>query len=135
ADVEVVLATPSTAMAASLFGHVFLRLVYRDDDGDTPLHASWTIAFLADNEVPFTADPTYALKGIAGYYTASLHDRAFLDAYREYAVLEGRDLRRWRLNLTAAERRDLMERLWTTKGAGRFAYYFFRRNCATLMLD
>ena len=33
ADVEIVLATPSTAMAASLFGHILLRLVYRDDDG------------------------------------------------------------------------------------------------------
>ncbi|HEY7374659.1 MAG TPA: DUF4105 domain-containing protein [Polyangia bacterium] len=135
ADVEVVLATPSTAMVASLFGHVFLRLVYRDDEGGTPLHVSWTIAFLADNDVPFGVDRFYALKGIAGAYTASLHERAFLDAYREYVVLEGRDLRRWRLDLTAAERRALMQRLWTVKNAGRYSYYFFRRNCATLMLD
>jgi hypothetical protein len=135
AGVEIVLATPSTAMAASLFGHVFLRLVYRDDEGGTPLHVSWSVAFLADNEVPFAAERNYALKGIAGYYTASLHERAFLEAYREYVVLEGRDLRRWRLNLSADERRALMQRLWTVKGAGRYAYYFFRRNCATLALD
>jgi hypothetical protein len=134
-DVEIVLATPSTASAASLFGHVFLRIAYRDDDGSSPLHRSNTIAFLADNDVPFAADRGYALKGITGFYTASLHQRPFLDAYREYVVLEGRDLRRWRLNLTAAERRDLMLRLWTAERAARTSYYFFRRNCATLMLD
>ena len=135
ADVEIVLATPSTAMAASLFGHILVRLVYRDDDGATPLHVSQTVAFLADNDVPFAADRAYALKGIAGYFTASLHERPFLDAYREYVVLEGRDLRRWRLNLSPAERRDLMERIWTAERASRTKYYFFRRNCATLMLD
>ena len=48
--------------------------------------------------------PRYALKGIAGlYFEASLHERPFLDAYREYVVLEGRDLRRWRLNLTTSQ--------------------------------
>lgn len=135
ADVEIVLATPSTAMAASLFGHILVRLVYRDDEGATPLHVSQTVAFLADNDVPFAADRAYALKGIAGYFTASLHERPFLDAYREYVVLEGRDLRRWRVNLSVAERRDLMERIWTAEHASRTKYYFFRRNCATLMLD
>jgi len=134
-DIEIVLATPSTAMVASLFGHVFLRIVYRDDNGETPLHTSQTIAFLADNDVPFAADRTYALKGLVGSYNASLHERAFLDAYREYVVLEGRDLRRWRLNLTPAERRAVMERLWTVEHTAHYAYYFFRRNCATLMLE
>jgi len=62
-DVEVVLATPSTAMVASLFGHVFLRLVYRDEAGDAPLHLSSSIAFLAENEVPFSVDPDLRAQG------------------------------------------------------------------------
>ena len=135
ADVEVVLAAPSTAMIGSLFGHVFLRLVYRDPNGEMPPHLSRTVAFLADNDAPFSEDRAYALKGIAGYYTASLHERAFLDAYREYVVLEGRDLRRWRLDLDTGERRALLERIWTVVHSGRYTYYFFRRNCATLMVD
>ncbi len=141
AGVEVVLAAPSTAMLGSLFGHLFLRLVYRDGEGAgggddaTPAHLSRTVAFLADNDVPFTEDPTYALKGIAGRYAASLHERPFLDAYRDYVVVEGRDLRRWRLNLTAGERRTLLERIWTVEHGTKVAYYFFRRNCATLMVD
>ena len=53
ADVEVVLAAPSTAMIGSLFGHVFLRLVYRDENGEMPPHLSRTVAFLADNDAPF----------------------------------------------------------------------------------
>ena len=138
AGVEVVLAAPSTAMLGSLFGHLFLRLVYRDPaegDGAPPPHLSRTVAFLADNDVPFSEDPTYALKGIAGSYAASLHERPFLDAYRDYVVVEGRDLRRWRLNLTAGERRALLERIWTALHGTKVAYYFFRRNCATLMVD
>jgi len=139
AGVEVVLAAPSTAMLGSLFGHLFLRLAYRDGTGDageaTPAHLSRTVAFLADNDVPFTEDPAYAVKGIVGSYAASLHERPFLDAYRDYVVAEGRDLRRWRLNLTAGERRALLERIWTVGHGTKVAYYFFRRNCATLMVD
>ena len=134
AGVEVVLAAPSTAMLGSLFGHLFLRLSYRDGDA-TPAHLSRTVAFLADNDVPFTEDPTYAVKGIVGSYAASLHERPFLDAYRDYVVVEGRDLRRWRLNLTPDERRALLERIWSVVHGTRVAYYFFRRNCATLMVD
>jgi hypothetical protein len=135
ADVEVVLAAPSTAMVGSLFGHLFLRLVYRDDDGETPAHLSRSVAFLADNDVPFEADRGYAWKGLTGVYSASLHERPFMDSFREYVVTEGRDLRRWRLALDAAERRALLERIWTVQDAGQFAYYFFRQNCATLMMD
>jgi hypothetical protein len=134
-SVEAVLAAPSTAMVGSLFGHLLMRLVYRDADGRTPPHLSRTIAFLADNEVPFEEDPTYAFKGIAGRYLASLHEHPFLDTYREYVVIEGRDLRRWRLNLTETQRRALLERIWTVAHGGHYAYYFFRRNCATLMVD
>lgn len=135
AEVEVVLAAPSTAMVGSLFGHLFLRLVYRDDDGETPAHLSRSVAFLADNDVPFEADRGYAWKGLTGVYSASLHERPFMDAFREYVVTDGRDLRRWRLALDAGERRALMERIWTVEDAGQFAYYFFRQNCATLMMD
>ncbi|HLK90859.1 MAG TPA: hypothetical protein VKZ18_13260 [Polyangia bacterium] len=42
--VEVVLAAPSTAMLGSLFGHLFLRLGYRDEDGRAPLHLARTVA-------------------------------------------------------------------------------------------
>src|SRR5262249_21846643 len=131
AEIEVVLAAPSTAMVGSLFGHVFLRLVYRDEDGDTPPHLSRAVAFLADNDVPFEEDPAYAWKGITGAYGATLHERPFLDAYRDYVVVEGRDLRRWRLRLDAGRRRAVMERLWTVAHGARYPYYFFKRNCAT----
>ena len=57
--VEVVLAAPSTAMVGSLFGHLFVRLAYRDEDGDARRYTlSRTVAFLADNDVPFEADPS-----------------------------------------------------------------------------
>lgn len=134
-DVELILAAPSSAMVGSLFGHLLLHLRYRNDDGETPIDLSRAIGFLADNDVPYRDDPGYALKGIFGRYSASLHERPFLVSYREYVVLEGRDLRRWRINLSSDERRHLLERIWTLHQEGRYRYYFFARNCATLMVD
>ena len=134
-DVELVLAAPSNAMVGSMFGHLFLRLRYRSADGEAPAEAGRTVAFLADNDAPFGDDPAYAVKGIFGRYSATLHERPFLATYREYAILEGRDLRRWRLNLTGEQRRRLLEGIWTLERAGSYRYYFFARNCATLLVD
>ncbi|MEA2698061.1 MAG: hypothetical protein QOI66_2332 [Myxococcales bacterium] len=134
-DVELILAAPSSAMVGSLFGHLLLRLRYRDDRGDAPTDLGRAVGFLADNDVPFQDDPAYAFKGIFGVYSATLLERPFLVSYRDYVVLEGRDLRRWRLNLSTVERQRLLQRIWTVRQAGRYRYFFFARNCATLLVD
>src|SRR5690606_26333529 len=112
-SLELLLASPSAASAGSLFGHLALRLVYTDARGDTPLHLSRTIAFLADSDDPVEEDPLYPVKGITGQYSTHVHERPFLHTLREYVLEEDRDLRRWRLNLSPEEARALMYRLYT----------------------
>jgi hypothetical protein len=141
ARVEVVLASPSTVTMASMFGHVFLRLVSRAPEVEGAAAAlalaldDRTLAFLVDNQRPVEEERLYALKGIAGAYRATLVERSLLETYRNYVVVEGRDLRRYELRLSPGEREALLRRLWSLKQAGRFRYTFFGRNCATLMVD
>jgi hypothetical protein len=135
AGIEIALATPSTVTMASMFGHVFLRLVQTTETGEPAALDDRTLAFLVDNPVPVTEEPFYAWKGIAGAYRATLLERPFLETYRTYAVLEGRDLRRYRLHLRPAETEALLQRLWSLRQAGAYQYFFFGTNCATLMVD
>jgi hypothetical protein len=132
--VEIGLALPSTVSMASMFGHVFLRLVETAEAGEPALEDR-TLAFLVDNPVPIEEEPLYAWKGISGAYRATLIERSLLETYRTYVVTEGRDLRRYRLHLLPAETEALLQRLWSLRQAGAYRYYFFGTNCATLMVD
>ncbi len=126
-SVEVGLAAPSTRAAASVFGHLLLRVLYRGGE-------SRVIAFVADVPGEIEDDPFYAVKGLFGGYRARLMERAFEDVYRDYVVHEGRDLRRWRLNVDHEEREALFERIWTLERSGAFDYYFLNQNCASLLV-
>jgi hypothetical protein len=134
-DIEVVQAAPSAVMVGSLFGHVFLHLRYRDGTGRPAIHRGRTVSFLAEGTTRLAADPFYVLKGIGGMYRAALFERPFLETYREYVINEGRDLRRFQLRLSPAERSALLERIWTLRRAGAYRYYFFTQNCASLLVD
>jgi hypothetical protein len=133
--IEIALATPSTVTMASMFGHVFLRLVTRTAADEPALLEDRTLAFLVESATPVTEDPFYAIKGIAGAFEANLLERSFLETYRTYVVTEGRDLRRYRLHLSPAETEALLQRLWSLRQASRYRYFFFGTNCATLMVD
>ena len=133
--IEIALATPSTITVASMFGHVFLRLVSRNEPVSLASMEDRTLAFLVESNVPLNGEPLFALKGIAGAYQATLVERSFLETYRTYLVLEGRDLRRFRLHLSPSETEALLRRLWSLRQAGRYRYFFFGTNCATLMVD
>ena len=133
--IEIALATPSTITVASMFGHVFLRLVSRNEPVGRATMEDRTLAFLVESTLPLSQEPLFALKGIAGAYQATLVERSFLETYRTYLVLEGRDLRRFQLHLSPSETEALLQRLWSLRQAGRYRYFFFGTNCATLMVD
>lgn len=128
---ELILAAPSSASAGSLFGHLFLRLVR--SDGSMRDHE--TLAFLAQNDVPIEADPFYAVKGLTGVYTARLVEQSLPRTLNEYVVREGRNLDRFRLNLTEQETAAFLDRLWTGRNALELPYYFLQENCATMLLE
>lgn len=129
--VELVLAAPSTASVGSMFGHLVLRLVR--DDGSMRDHEM--LAFLAENDRPFEADPFYVVKGLTGVYAATLTERSLVHTLDEYLVREGRDLERFALHLTGNETQALLDRLWTARQAMRLPYYFLQDNCATMLIE
>lgn len=129
--VEVVLAAPSTASVGSMFGHLLLRLVRNDGS----MRDAEMLAFLAENDRPFEADPFYVVKGLTGAYAATLVERSLVHTLDEYLVREGRDLKRFVLHLTGEETQALVDRLWTAKQSLRLPYYFLQDNCATMLVD
>jgi len=87
--VEVVLAAPSTAMVGSLFGHLFVRLAYRDDAGETPPHLARTVAFLADTS-GVRRRSRLCLEGYLRRVRRLAARARFPGGFREYVVIEGR---------------------------------------------
>lgn len=134
-SVEIGLAAPSARAIGSVFGHLLMRVVYLDENGETPAVDSKIIAFLADTAGEIDDDPLHPILGIFGGYQARLMERSFADVYRDYVVLEGRDISRWRVNLEPSEVRRLMERIWTLEKSGAFSYRFFSQNCASLLVE
>lgn len=132
AFVEVDLAAPSGVTLASLFGHFFLRLVYDDGQGRQPTTRSVAVAWLAESG--FTDDLFYSVRGLLGAYRVTLALLPFEQVYQDYVITEARDIHRWRLVLTAAERRRLMEHLWAARSQA-WRYLFFTRNCASLLMN
>ena len=133
ADVEVVLAAPSTTMIGSLFGHVFLRLVYRDPNGELP--PSRTVALLADDDAAVFGNRAMRSRGSPATTRPRSTSARFWTPTATYVVLEGRDLRRWRLDLDTGERRALLERIGPSSTAAATRTTSFGATCATLMVD
>ncbi|SVC09266.1 uncharacterized protein METZ01_LOCUS262120, partial [marine metagenome] len=52
-----------------------------------------------------------------------------------YVVDEGRDILRWKLNLSTAQIQALLERVWTLSETAAYPYFFLQQNCATLLVD
>jgi hypothetical protein len=126
--VDVALAAPTSRAAESLFGHLLMLLKY--DSGEQR-----SIGFAAETNGGARHDPFFAIKGLFGGFRARLMERSFEDVYRDYVVIEGRDLRRWRLNLSKEETRMLLERVWTLERSGAYYYYFVGQNCASLLVE
>ncbi len=115
---------------ASLFGHLFLRLDQRGQGETSPLLA-YAINYAADTT---DSNPLlYALNGVSGGFKGRFALQPYYQLVRTYGDLENRDLWEYRLHLSAAQRRRLLEHLWELRGID-FNYYFFRENCAWQLL-
>jgi hypothetical protein len=69
--VELILAAPSSVSLASLFGHLFLRVVPKSDTDLLPFFQTPVFGFVADFNGPIERDSWYVLKGIFGKYPPS----------------------------------------------------------------
>ena len=113
-----------------MFGHTFLRFDRAGQDEHTRL-LSYAVNYGAvtgaDNGVLF------ALYGLTGGYPGTYSIMPYHQLVRKYTDFENRDIWEYRLNLSAAEVRRLLEHLWELRG--QYAdYYFFDENCSYQLL-
>ncbi|HLL82555.1 MAG TPA: DUF4105 domain-containing protein, partial [Longimicrobium sp.] len=128
---EVLLSAPSGERPQSMFGHLILRPVYRQ--GPERLGAYDPVVEIAAI-TGFTENiATFVGRGVLGGYL-NAYDIVSMGTIRtEHVDRDGRDLRRFRLELSAAERARLMERLWELERRGYYPYRFFGNNCASYL--
>lgn len=120
---------------ASRFGHVALRLVVcpqaaaGDRECDENLREHLVLGFVAAVD-GLEID---ALRGLAGGYTATLAAQEFMQAYREYAIHEFREIHSLPLALPAARVAALVRELAELHWQYTDDYRFLTNNCATML--
>lgn len=120
---------------ASRFGHVALRLVVcpraaaSERECDENLREHLVLGFVAVVD-GLEIDP---LRGLAGGYTATLAAQDFMQAYREYAIHEFREIRSLPLALPPARVQQLVRELGEVHWQYADEYRFLTNNCATML--
>lgn len=127
---ELVFATPSSSSAQALFGHLLLRLVREDDEGDLGAMQVMQLAALVS---PLEPTSSYIWRGLSGGFRGVFSLTTLADVQQEALGLEQRSLRRFALELSVEQRRRLLERVWELERVGYIDYRFFKANCATML--
>ncbi|WP_218110201.1 lipoprotein N-acyltransferase Lnb domain-containing protein [Oligoflexus tunisiensis] len=83
---------------------------------------------------PITA-AVQALKGLAGGYLTVFDRTTLFATIRRYTLDEDRTLLRYRLKLTELQKRSLLDRLFLARKSYKQEYYFFDRNCASVLVQ
>ncbi|ELR63826.1 hypothetical protein C942_03285 [Photobacterium marinum] len=125
---------------SSSFGHVALRLVICPEDEsekglpekescDTNVFEHLVLGYMAHID-EFELD---TVKALSGQYNAYLFAFPFIDAYRDYAISEFREVYSLPLNLDKHQSEQMVRELadihWRYSGE----YRFFSKNCASLL--
>jgi hypothetical protein len=131
---EILLAAPSSRHPASLWGHVLLRVRYRPDVPSPPGFAP--VFQIGVEEAAPGDELAHTARGVFGRLEAKLFVTPSHRVERRYRAVEGRGLKVFELDLDAAERRRVLERLWiASRDSHRWRYAFFTGNCAGLLAE
>jgi len=76
-----------------------------------------------------------ALKGLSGGFLTIYDQQTLYQAVKSYTVHQDRNLLRFKLNLSASQKTSLIERLIDAKQNFKSKYYFFDRNCASILFQ
>lgn len=112
---------------ASMFGHTLLRI-----DGSSKS----TLISYAANYSANTTDTNgfiYAFKGLTGMYKGYYSLMPYYLKVKEYNELEHRDMWEYRLNLTDAEVKKMLNHIWELHNI-HSPYYFIDENCSYSLL-
>ncbi|MDY6906491.1 MAG: DUF4105 domain-containing protein [Thermodesulfobacteriota bacterium] len=75
-----------------------------------------------------------SLKGLSGGFLTLMDRQTLAQALKSYTVEQDRNLLRYRLNLTDTQKRNLLDRLFRAKKNYKTGYYFFNKNCASVLI-
>lgn len=114
---------------ASFFGHILMKF---NEDGEGNLttddlnNRSVNFgALVPENENPVS----YLVRGLVGGYPSSYSSTSYFEQRHDYGEDQLRDMWEYRLNLSEAQVRLLVDHTWELQDA-RNTYYFLTRNCA-----
>jgi len=117
---------------ASMYGHTFLRLNRPASDRTSSNHLlDYTVNFAADADT--SNGILFAFYGLTGGFRGKFSTLPYYGKVQEYTNLESRDLWEYRLTLTPAQMKRLVEHLWEM-GQASMAYFFFNKNCSYQLL-
>lgn len=128
AGVALVFATAYPNNPASMFGHSFLKISARRDQGK-PEFLDWSLnysAMVPEDENPFA----FAFFGLTGGYAGQFALVPYYAKIEEYGNSEGRDIWEYDLALSEQETRNLVEAVWEIETNSHFNYFFFDENCS-----
>ncbi len=130
---EVLLVAASGRQPESLFGHILLRPVHHATDRVRGPGFQTAVQVAAITDDPTIGVP-YLVRGVFGGYSTAVFTLTMGDLSREVLQSEQRTIRRFRLNLTPAQGRHVLERVWDLERRGYYAYRFFTDNCASVLV-
>jgi hypothetical protein len=76
-----------------------------------------------------------ALKGLSGGFLTVYDRQTLYQAIKSYTIDQDRNLLRFKLNISEAQKKSLINRLYTAKHNFKSKYYFFDRNCASILMQ
>ena len=115
---------------ASMFGHTFLRVDSKQEDGKQTL-SNYGVNYAATVDSGNTL--LYAFKGLFGYFKGEFSVFPYYLKVQEYSNWESRDLWEYQLNLKPDQIDTLLLHLWELGGT-YFDYYYLQENCSYHML-
>lgn len=162
AGFEVLYATPGSDDIAEVAGHLLLRVKLRNNKRAAELGIEnphdLVISFLADTaakseatpstaickdhraqrlpEAPFdpVAETLQAFHGLTGGLQTVFHRASLMATLYNYTIFQDRNLLRYELVLTEAEKVSLLQRLYEAKTNFKTRYFFFDSNCASVLV-
>ncbi len=155
---ELLYATPGTADASEVAGHLLLRIKFGKE-----IRNDIVISFLANtdpkniykqtNKLTMQEECTknwfnivdnnnfnaydsiiQSLYGLSGGFLTMMDRQTLGETIKHYTVEEDRNLLRYELILTDKQKKDLLDKLFTSKKNYNSKYYFFTQNCASVLI-
>lgn len=134
AGIDILFASEQTSRPESLFGHLLLHIRHDDERRFRSEGFEYVYQFGAVTD-PNINPINYLIQGMTGNFLAIFDLSTFRGIDYNYLQLEQRTLRRYALNLSDAQLRQALERVWEAERHVAYPYYFTTHNCASMLLD